>query len=161
MSDGLPALTWFGVAHPWECDAMGHFNAGFYGRIFDDAGAGAMHHLGYSVNAGVAAGQGWAEVRVDIDYRHEIRANCILSVTSRVTGVGRTSLRIEHVLRDETEGRVAATARSTTVCFDLAARKAIPLPGSIRARAQVAMGPPAAPAGTRPFGQLAPDSPGT
>ena len=35
MADGIE--TWRGMAHPWNCDTMGHMNTRFYAAIYDDA----------------------------------------------------------------------------------------------------------------------------
>ena len=128
--------TYRGVVHPWECDTMGHLNAGFYGRIFDDANAAAIHHLGYRLRDGIAEGIGWAEARLELEFRHELLADAIVHVSTCVQRVGTKSITFEHTLRDETNGRIAAIARSVTVCFDLRARASREIPKNVRRRAE-------------------------
>ena len=44
MDEGIE--TWRGMAHPWNCDTMGHMNTRFYAAIYDDA------HQRYLIFAG-------------------------------------------------------------------------------------------------------------
>ncbi len=114
-----PMATYCGIVHAWQCDSMGHMNAGFYGRIFDDANAVAIRQLGFILREGVAAGIGWVEARLEIDFRHELLVDTVVAVKTRLRRVGAKSITLEHALHDETNGRVASNARSVTVCFDL------------------------------------------
>lgn len=132
-----PMATYRGTVHPWQCDSMGHMNAGFYGRIFDDANAVAMQRLGIVLREGIAAGIGWVEARLEIDFRHELLVDAVVAVETRLSRVGTKSMTFEHALRDETRGRIASNARSITVCFDLQARVSRVIPSEVRERVQI------------------------
>ena len=134
MSDQSPPVCYRGVAHLWECDSLGHLNSPFYSRIFDDASTGAMLAFGLSMVDALAAGFSWADVRMELDYRHEVKVNSVLSVTAQVVSLGRASIVVDYTLHNDTAGTIAATARIKSVCFDLAARKSMPWPEHLRAR---------------------------
>lgn len=86
----MAKITLLAVAHPWQCDQMGHLNVRFSARMFDDAG--------YQFLAGVAFTEalphlGWADVRVHTAFRHETMARTLLTVATDVTGIGKSSIR--------------------------------------------------------------------
>ena len=123
-----------GVAHLWECDSLGHLNSPFYSRIFDDASTGAMLQFGLSMVEALAAGFSWADVRMELDYRNEVKVNSVLSVTAQVVSLGRASIVVDYTLHNDSAGNVAATARIKSVCFDLTTRKSMPWPDELRTR---------------------------
>jgi acyl-CoA thioester hydrolase len=132
-SSGVP-VCYRGVAHRWECDSLGHLNSPFYSRIFDDASTGAMLAFGLSMVEAIAEGYSWADVRMELDYRNEVKVNSVLSVTARLVSLGRTSIVIDYTLHNDTVGNVAATARIKSVCFDLQERQSMPWPEALRAK---------------------------
>jgi acyl-CoA thioester hydrolase len=115
------------VAHPWLCDAMGHMNARHIYAVVDDAGFALLEFLGFAGADSARDGMGWADVRAEVDFQREVTAGSVLRVQSHIARVGRTSFTHVHSLSSRT-GIRHATARITTVRFDLAARKAIELP---------------------------------
>lgn len=115
------------VAHPWLCDAMGHMNARHIYAAMDDAGFALLDFLGFSSTESVREGKGWADVRAEIEFEHEVAAGSVLRVQSQIVRVGRTSFTHFHALASRAGVR-HATAKMTTVRFDLTARKAIALP---------------------------------
>ena len=134
MRQLAPPVCYRGVAHLWECDSLGHLNSPFYSRIFDDASTGAMLAFGLSMVDALAAGYSWADVRMELDYRNEVKVNSVLSVTAQVVSLGRASIVIDYTMHNDTAGNVAATARIKSVCFDLAERKSMPWPDHLRSR---------------------------
>lgn len=128
-----PLVTFVGVAHPWMCDVMGHMNVRHYAAMFDDASFQLLGHIaGQDTNEGSV---GWADVRTEIDYKHETRPGSLITVRSHVIKVGRTSVAFEQVMSGSLDGIVHAVARTTSVRFDLAARASIALDEAMRGRA--------------------------
>ena len=115
------------VAHPWLCDVMGHMNARHIYAAFDDAGFVLLDRLGFATVGSAHEGEGWADVRAEIDFSREITAGTVLRVRSHIIRIGRTSFTHRHELISVADMRHAA-AQVTTVRFDLVKRKAAVLP---------------------------------
>jgi acyl-CoA thioester hydrolase len=130
-------ITFAGVAHPWFCDKMGHMNVRHYMAMFDDA---SFQLLG---QVDGVPGQGWADVRYEIDYVHETSAGTLVTIRSYVEKVGRSSLTYVHVLADSLSGTVHAKARVVSVRFDLDERRKAEIEADRRARAEALMLPAA------------------
>lgn len=129
-----PLVTFIGVTHPWMCDRMGHVNVRHYAAMFDDASFQLLGHIaGQDDNQATEAG--WADVRTEIDYRHETKAGALITIHSHVVKVGRTSVTFEQVMSGTLDGMVRAVSRTTSVRFDLAARVSMPLEDAMRERA--------------------------
>lgn len=129
-----PLVTFIGVTHPWMCDRMGHVNVRHYAAMFDDASFQLLGHIaGQDDNQATEAG--WADVRTEIDYRHETKAGSLITIHSHVVKVGRTSVTFEQVMSGTLDGMVHAVSRTTSVRFDLAARASVPLEDAMRKRA--------------------------
>jgi acyl-CoA thioester hydrolase len=121
--------TLVAIAHPWQCDVMGHMNTRHIIAVFDDAGFAIFERLGFPTTATGKVQHGWADVRLEVDLRHEIMAGTVLRIRSSIIRLGRTSFTHAHDLVSGGDTR-HATAVVTTVRFDLVARRAIPLPGA-------------------------------
>ncbi|PZQ94943.1 MAG: acyl-CoA thioesterase [Cereibacter sphaeroides] len=124
----------FAVAHPWLCDGMGHLSTRHYLGMFDDASYQLFAMLGYDAAAATTEGWGWADVRHELEYRHEIHPGAVLRITGEVRALGRSSITAGFSLIDRSEDRLCAVLTARTVCFDLHARKSRPLPTAIVAR---------------------------
>lgn len=112
---------------------MGHMNVRHYMAMFDDA---SFQLLGKLTGVEKDKSIGWADVRHEIEYRHETPAGTLLTITSRVLKVGRSSVTYKHVMAGSLEGELHAEATVVTVRFDLAARKALELDAETRRRAE-------------------------
>ncbi|MDH6233982.1 acyl-CoA thioester hydrolase [Mesorhizobium soli] len=130
-----PLVTFVGVAHPWMCDTMGHMNVRHYAAMFDDASFHILGHIA-GLEGHEANGIGWADVRTEIDYKHETRAGTLITVRSNLVKLGRTSVTFEQVMSGTLDSVVHAISRTTSVRFDLAARAAVPLDAAMRVRAE-------------------------
>jgi len=127
-------VTFIGVTHPWMCDRMGHVNVRHYAAMFDDASFQLLGHIaGQDDNQATEAG--WADVRTEIDYRHETRAGALITIHSHVVKIGRTSITFEQVMSGSLDGTIHAVSRTTSVRFDLEARTSVPLDAPMRDRA--------------------------
>lgn len=130
-----PLTTYVGVAHPWMCDTMGHMNVRHYAAMFDDASFQLLGHIA-GIEAGSDPDRGWADVRAEVEYKHETKAGTLLTIRSRVIKLGRSSVTFEQVMSGSLDGVVHAVNRTTTVRFDLQARAAIALEPDARTRAE-------------------------
>jgi acyl-CoA thioester hydrolase len=131
-------ITLLSVAHPWQCDQMGHMNVRFYASLFDDAG---FQFLGHLAGADAPDHLGWADVRSEVDYRSETAAGTLLTVTTSVVKIGRSSVTYRHVMTDSVGGEVQAEAQLVTVRFDLKARKSVTIEDAARQRAEALLEP--------------------
>ena len=131
MAEGIE--TWRGMAHPWNCDSMGHMNTRFYAAIYDDASFHFLARLAPS-RAQKESGLGWADVRQLIEYKQEVASGALLLVRTMLRRLGRTSVEYRHELRDAETDRLHSSSDQVTVLFDLAARAAAPLDEAMRQR---------------------------
>lgn len=129
-----PLITFVGVTHPWMCDVMGHMNVRHYAAMFDDASFQLLGHIAGQDDS-QASQIGWADVRTEIDYRHETKAGALITIHSHVVKIGRTSITFEQVMSGSLDGIVHASSRTTSVRFDLAARASVALNEPMRNRA--------------------------
>ena len=121
---------------------MGHVNVRHYAAMFDDASFQLLGRVADPVQDR-ADGKGWADVRCEIDYQHEILGGALLTVCSYVEKLGGSSLTYVHVLEGTLNGLVHAQARVVSVRFDLAAREKLQLDPGIRTRAEALIPMPA------------------
>jgi acyl-CoA thioester hydrolase len=121
--------TYLGIAHPWMCDAMGHLNVRHYVAMFDDA---SFQLLGRIAGAGAPPTLGWADVRMEIDYTHETAAGTLLTISSVVEKIGKSSLTYAHEMRGTLDGVLHARMRTVTVRFALDARAKVELEPAAR-----------------------------
>lgn len=139
--------TFRGVVFPWHCDAMGHMSVQHQMPLLDNA---AYHLLGSFGPTTEIVGDrrfGWADVRHDIRYRHELVAGDLLVLRSGLLAVGRSSLTHRTSIIRRSDGLVCTVMDAVTVRFDLDARAAAPLSDDQRAIAAGLMLPDADGAG--------------
>ena len=124
-----------GVAHPWLCDVMGHMTTRHYVAMFDDA----SYHFLNTVFGWQPQGSsipGWADVKHIIEYQDEVPAGTLLEIRASIVRIGGKSITVRYEMHNIAKGDVAATLESTSVYFDLVARKAIPIPEDMKQRAE-------------------------
>ena len=130
--------TYRGFVYPGDCDIMGHLPTFKYFEMFDAAAYHFLAHLGIRFDGGMATGM--ADVHQEIDYLSEIRAGALLLIRSGILKVGSSSIRSVHLMTDLEGSCEHARLETVSVSFDLQARKAIPLPTDLRARAEALIG---------------------
>lgn len=121
-----------GVAHPWLCDIMGHMTTRHYIAMFDDASYLFLYRTFGWAGDDAAAGLGWADVRHEIDYQAEVAAGDLLEIHGAIERVGNKSITVRYEMHNMKKNEVAATLVSTSVLFDLKARKAVTLNDEMR-----------------------------
>lgn len=129
-----------GVVHPWLCDQMGHMTTRHYVAMFDDASYHLLAAVGFT-SGHLDRGVGFADVRMTLDYRAELRAGALVRVTGAPTRRGARSMTARYVMTTLEGGAVAAELESTCVQFDLRARRAILLLPEIAAGVEALIAP--------------------
>jgi acyl-CoA thioesterase FadM len=129
--------TYRGVVFPWLADQMRHLTTSRYVEMFDVASYHLLHRLRFGYDP--SANLGLADVRHEIDFKAEVAVGGLVLIRSGVISFGRSSFRARHVMTDADGAIVHAVMEAVTVHFDLAARKAIPLPPDFAARAAAVM----------------------
>lgn len=127
--------TYAGVVHPWMCDAMGHLNVRHYAAMFDDASFQILGRI-----AGIEDSEnvlGWADVRMEVDYKSETPVGKLVTIRSSVETVGTSSLVCRHTMRGTLDDVLHAEARAVTVRFDLSRRSKCALNAFERTRAEM------------------------
>jgi acyl-CoA thioester hydrolase len=115
-----------------ECDPNAHLNTAHYTTLFDRATWLYFEHLGVGDTYGALATIGWADVRVTVEYKREVRIGDWVRLLSSLGRVGTKSITLRHEMRLVSNDVVCATYESITVRFDLVRRVAIPVPELFR-----------------------------
>jgi acyl-CoA thioester hydrolase len=125
------------IAHPWQCDIMGHMTTRFYVAMFDDSSYHFLHHLfGWNGAQDADGRHGWVDVRHTINYVAEVNAGDLLEVRAELIKVGGKSMTTSYEMLNLGSGDVAATLESVIVLFDLEKRCAVTIPDDLRKTAQ-------------------------
>lgn len=120
-----------GMVYPAMADAMGHMNVQHYVAAFDQAMWHVVAALGYDTGWQRSLGQGWADVLHETHFMQELAVGELFQVHTDIEAVGTSSLTLRHRMENR-QGDAVATMKMKTVYFDLGARRAIPLPESLR-----------------------------
>lgn len=124
------------VAHPWQCDILGHLTTRFYMAMFDDSSYFFLHRLfGWSGARNEDATLGWVDVKHTIEYQSEVSAGELLEVNATLRKVGGKSVTVTYEMIALGNGQTAATLESVMVLFDLKKRRAVTIPDDLRATA--------------------------
>lgn len=123
------------VAHPWQCDILGHMTTRFYMAMFDDSSYFFIHHL-FGWNGARDGDLGFVDVKHTIEYRNEVDAGDLLAVRAKLSKIGGKSLTVCYEMIKLSSGEIAATLEGVMVLFDLNARCAVTIPDDLRAKAQ-------------------------
>lgn len=121
------------VAHPWQCDILGHMTTRFYIAMFDDASYHFLHHLfGWNGARDQKGELGWVDVSHTINYKAEVDAGDLLEVRAELLKVGGKSMTASYEMINLGSGDIAATLESVVVLFDLDKRIAVTIPDELR-----------------------------
>lgn len=122
-----------GVAHPWQCDVLGHMTTRFYTAMFDDASYHFLNHLfGWNGARDEKGELGWVDVRHTINYEAEVAAGDLLEIRAELAKVGGKSMTMSYEMINLGSGDIAATLESVVVLFDLEQRCAVEIPDDLR-----------------------------
>lgn len=130
-----PNLTYRGLVYPWHCDHVGHMNVMHYVGKFDEATWNFFADLGLTPAYFRDHHCGMAAVQQNITYKRELVAGELVEVQTRLIEMRERVIRFEHVMIERGSGDVAAVCDLTGVHLDRRARKSIPFPAEILAKA--------------------------
>jgi acyl-CoA thioester hydrolase len=137
--------TYRGAVYPWHCDHMGHMNVMWYVGKFDEATWQLFSMLGLGPGWLRDNQRGMAALDQRIAYQRELHPGDTVVVRSGVLEVGGKTVRFAHRMFDAATGELAAVTQLVAAHLDTQARRAVPLPEAVAARAremQVAMALP-------------------
>jgi acyl-CoA thioester hydrolase len=134
--DDQQAITYRGVVYPWHCDHVGHMNVMWYVGKFDEATWNLFHRLGITPAYLRDNGRGMAAVDQHIEYKRELRAGDVLTISSHVLELHDKKIRFRHRMRNDETGEVAAVTTLLGLHMDTHARKSCPFPPELLARAR-------------------------
>jgi acyl-CoA thioester hydrolase len=122
-------------------DAFGHVNGVVYFRWFETArveylGRGGLAHL----MAG--GGQGPILASIQCNYRRQLKHPDSILVSASITQIGRTSMKMRHLVYSQSQQAIAAEGESTVVMFDYAAQRPMAVPDDIRRQIEQLEGRP-------------------
>ena len=121
------------VAHPWNCDVIGHLTTRFYVAMFDDA---SYHFLftvfGWSGATDETGKIGWVDVRHVSEYQAEVSAGDILEIRASLVKIGSKSITARYEMINLGKDEVAATLECIYVLFDMQARAGLVLSDQLR-----------------------------
>ena len=129
-------VTYRGSVYPSQCDQMGHMNVAFYVAKFDEATWQLFAAIGLTPSRLRTEAIGMAGVEQHIEYRRELFAGDVVTVTSTVLEVKDKAIRFAHEMRNDETGEVAARMIVVAVHLDRSARKARSFPGDVREKAR-------------------------
>jgi len=126
-----------GVAHPWNCDVLGHMTTRFYVAMFDDASYHFLHEVfGWNGNQSADGKLAVVDVRHVIEYLAEVAAGDLLEVRAQLTKIGTKSFTVIYEMINRNNGEVAARQESTSVLFDTQLRQGVVIPDDLRDRVE-------------------------
>jgi acyl-CoA thioester hydrolase len=116
-------------------DAFGHVNNVVYFRWFESARVVYLEQSGLGhMMTGDGIGPILASIRCD--YRKQLNYPDRIHIGARVTHLGNSSLKMEHVVYSEALAATTAEGESVIVTFDYRGQKSVRIPDDIRANIQ-------------------------
>ena len=135
-----PLLTYRGAVYPGHCDHMGHMNVASYVAKFDEATWQLFSAIGLNRSRLRDEKIGMAGVEQHIEYKRELFAGDVVTVTSVVLEVRDKVIRFAHEMKKDDTGELAAKMVVVAVHLDTASRKARVFPADVRERASSMIG---------------------
>jgi acyl-CoA thioester hydrolase len=127
---GYPVWCTFPIQ--WgDQDAFAHVNNTVYLRWFESA------RIAYGAKVGLAQSRDSQQVgpilaAISCNYRRQLIYPDTVHIGARISGIGRTSMVMEHRVVSESLRAVAAEGDSTLVMFDYAEQKPVPVSSTVR-----------------------------
>lgn len=128
-------LTYRGAFESWECDETGRVPPRFQIARFAESATHLFHRIGASKPVLRSRNLGSAALEYAIDYRAPLRPGQAVEIRSGMLEVRGKVLRFFHELLDAPDGEIATRIEVAALFFDLAARKAVPIPTEAQAGA--------------------------
>ena len=120
---------------------MGHMNVAYYVAKFDEATWQLFGAIGLTRARMQAENRGMAGLEQHIEYKRELFAGDVVTVTSSVLEVKEKVLRFVHEMRNDGTGEIAARTTLVAVHIDTKVRRSQPFPEDVRdnARAMISV----------------------
>ena len=128
-------ITYRGAVYPSQCDHMGHMNVMWYVAKFDEATWQLFAAIGLTPSRLRAERIGMAGVEQHIEYKRELYAGDVVTISSTILEVKDKAIRFAHEMRNDETGEAAARTVLVAVHLDTSTRKARALPGDVREQA--------------------------
>jgi acyl-CoA thioester hydrolase len=135
-----PLLTYRGAVYPAQCDHMGHMNVASYVAKFDEASWQLFNAIGLTRSRLRDENIGMAGVEQHIEYKRELFAGDVVTVTSVILEVRDKVIRFAHEMKNDDTAEVAARMVVVAVHLDRSSRKARAFPTDVRERASSMIG---------------------
>jgi acyl-CoA thioester hydrolase len=119
----MSLATYKGTVYPWHCDHMGHMNVMWYVGKFDEATWQFFNLLGLTPSSLRNASRGLVAVHQEINYRKELLAGDVISISTTLRDIREKTIRFEHTMVNDETQDVAATTVLTGVYIDTTLRK--------------------------------------
>ena len=112
-------------------DAFGHVNGVVYFRWFETA---RVEHLNQCGLGHLMSRQGIGPILAAIkcDYRRQLKHPDTIYVSASIADIGRSSMKMRHLIYSHSQQQVAAEGESTVVMFDYTAQRATRVPDEVR-----------------------------
>ena len=112
-------------------DAMGHVNGVVYFRWFETARVAYLNQCGLSHLMG-DEGLGPILAAIKCDYRRQLKHPDTVLVSGSITEIGRSSMKMRHLIYSQSQQAIAAEGESTVVMFDYLKQRPTRVPDDIR-----------------------------
>tara|TARA_E500000318_G_scaffold107412_4_gene116666 strand:+ start:2324 stop:2782 length:459 start_codon:yes stop_codon:yes gene_type:complete len=122
-----------------DLDPVGHVNNNAIGVYLESARVTLFADAAGEMYGGNRGGFSWVVARIEVDYLKEMHYPGEVRVGTRIEKLGNSSLTMRQVILFN--GEVTGLARVIGVCFDMQARKSMPIPDDVRAGLMKLAGP--------------------
>ena len=112
-------------------DAFGHVNNVVYFRWFESARVIYLDRIGLD-HLMEGSGLGPILASIHCNYRRQLNYPDTVHIGARVTSLGNSSLKMQHVVYSDAQQALTADAESVIVTFDYTAQKSVRIPDSVR-----------------------------
>lgn len=115
-----------------ETDAFGIVFHGYFFTYYDVARMDYLRNLGIAESIHPTKGFTNTIVRAESDFKSPARFDDLLTVSARISEIGRTSFTFEFEVRHRAENRLVSRARTVHVAVDSQSWRPIPVPETFR-----------------------------
>jgi len=124
------------VVDPSDCDFLGHMNVSKYFAACSDGVFAIQSEMGLTAND-MRKGRrlSFAVVHAESDFRAELSAGDAIRLETSIVEIGTRSLTFRHRLFRAADDAIAFETVFKCVMFDLAGRRAAPIPEDVREKA--------------------------
>jgi len=112
-------------------DAFGHVNGVAYFRWFETA---RVEYLNQGGLGHLMSDEGFGPILAAIkcDYRRQLKYPDTILVSASISEIGRSSMKMRHLIYSQAQQAVAAEGESTVVMFDYANQRPTRVPDDVR-----------------------------